>query len=236
MYCSKCGTAIPENATFCTACGQPVNQPSALAPPNALPYGTAATPPLARPYGYVASPAFPGVAYAGFWLRVVAHLIDGILAGIAFVILLLIAFAMVGVDQSLGAGIEPRRIFYTRSYCDNFYAGSNLDRNDVALLCLDGEFFLSRNARKDGTRFNRHRPRGTTNLFRTCNRPLFCQDYYWICPARYRLRDGGLHGKEAGPSRYHCRLSGLKKSISFSSCCRLREISFRSGALYTPHP
>ncbi len=112
MYCSKCGTAIPQNATFCTACGQPVNQPSALAA-KALPYATAATPPLARPYGYVASPAFPGVAYAGFWLRVVAHLIDGILAGIAFVILLLIAFAMVGVDhlKALAQGSSPDEFF-----------------------------------------------------------------------------------------------------------------------------
>jgi len=112
MYCSKCGTAIPQNAAFCTACGQPVNQPTTSAA-NAPPYATGATPPLARPYGYVASPGFPGLAYAGFWLRVVAHLIDGILAGIACVILILIAFAMVGVDhlKALAQGSSPEEFF-----------------------------------------------------------------------------------------------------------------------------
>jgi uncharacterized RDD family membrane protein YckC len=112
MYCSKCGTAIPQNATFCTACGQAVNQPTTFTP-NAPPYATTASSPLARPYGYLASPGFPSLVYAGFWLRVVAHLIDGILAAIAFVILLLIAFAMVGVDhlKALAQGSSPEEFF-----------------------------------------------------------------------------------------------------------------------------
>jgi|ERR1700728_2340891 len=112
MYCSKCGTAIPQNATFCTACGQPVSQPPTLEA-NAPAYATSATPPLARPYGYVPPAAVPPVAYAGFWLRVVAYLIDGILAGIAFAILLLIAFAMVGVGhfKALAQGSSPDEFF-----------------------------------------------------------------------------------------------------------------------------
>jgi|ERR1700691_212330 uncharacterized RDD family membrane protein YckC len=112
MYCSKCGAAIPQNATFCTACGQPVNQPATLTA-NVIPYATTTTPPVARPYGYVASPDFPGLAYAGFWLRVVAHFIDSILAGIVFVILLLIAFAMVGPGhfRALAEGSNPEEFF-----------------------------------------------------------------------------------------------------------------------------
>jgi uncharacterized RDD family membrane protein YckC len=111
MYCSKCGTAIPQNATFCTACGQPVNQPATLTA-DAPPYATTTTP-LARPYGYVPSATFPPVTYAGFWLRVVAHFIDGILAGIVFVILLLIAFAMVGPGRfrALAEGSNPGEFF-----------------------------------------------------------------------------------------------------------------------------
>jgi uncharacterized RDD family membrane protein YckC len=98
MYCSKCGTAIPQNAAFCAACGQPVNQPSTLA--ASAPGFAAATPPAAaRPYGYVAPAAFPAMAYAGFWLRVVAHLIDGLLAGIGFAVLVMIGIAMVGVGH-----------------------------------------------------------------------------------------------------------------------------------------
>jgi uncharacterized RDD family membrane protein YckC len=98
MYCSKCGTAIPQNAAFCAACGQPVNLPSTL---SASAPGFVAAAPLAAapPYGYVASPAFPAMVYAGFWLRVVAYLIDGLLAGIGFGVLALIGFAIVGVGH-----------------------------------------------------------------------------------------------------------------------------------------
>ena len=98
MYCSKCGTAIPQNAAFCAGCGQPVNLPATL---SANTPGLAAATPLAAapPYGNVAPAAFPAMAYAGFWLRVVAYLIDGLLAGIGFGVLALIGVAMVGVGH-----------------------------------------------------------------------------------------------------------------------------------------
>jgi len=114
MYCSKCGTAIPQNAAFCAACGQPVNQPSTLA--ASAPGFAAATPPAAaRPYGYVAAAAFPVTAYAGFWLRVVAHLIDGLLAGIGFAVLAMIGVAMVGVGhfKSFAQGANNPDDFFT---------------------------------------------------------------------------------------------------------------------------
>jgi uncharacterized RDD family membrane protein YckC len=79
MYCSKCGTMLSEGAVFCHGCGQPVSGPPAI---------NLQTRPVA---------SFSPFAYAGFWLRAVAHLIDGILAGIAFAILVLIAVAIVGV-------------------------------------------------------------------------------------------------------------------------------------------
>jgi uncharacterized RDD family membrane protein YckC len=96
MYCSKCGTAIAQGAAFCSSCGQPVNPPFAPAPSAAV-SGTPA-PPIPGPYGGVSpAPRFPRSAYAGFWLRVVAHLIDGLLAGIAFAIVLLAGIAAVGI-------------------------------------------------------------------------------------------------------------------------------------------
>jgi uncharacterized RDD family membrane protein YckC len=113
MYCSKCGTAIPQNAAFCAACGQPVNQLSTLA---ASAPGFAAAPlAAARPYGYVAPAAFPAMAYAGFWLRVVAHLIDGLLAGIGFVVLAMIGIAIVGVGhfKDLAQGANSADDFFT---------------------------------------------------------------------------------------------------------------------------
>jgi uncharacterized RDD family membrane protein YckC len=98
MYCSKCGTAIAQGATFCSSCGQPVNPPFAAAP-NAPVSGTF-MPPVPRPYASVSPvPLFPQSAYAGFWLRVVAHLIDGLLAGIAFAVVILVGIAAVGIGS-----------------------------------------------------------------------------------------------------------------------------------------
>ncbi len=84
MYCSKCGWNIPEGVAFCSACGQPVpggpaGQPHAapINPPSSM-----ATPPMYAPPaqpGWQAAVALAPPAYAGFWLRFVAIIIDGIL-------------------------------------------------------------------------------------------------------------------------------------------------------------
>jgi uncharacterized RDD family membrane protein YckC len=67
MFCSKCGANVAEGATFCGACGQQAG-------------GIAAAPVAATiPIGYVARPT---IAYAGFWLRFVALIIDIIILGI----------------------------------------------------------------------------------------------------------------------------------------------------------
>src|SRR5580704_11322716 len=71
MFCSKCGANMAEGASFCAACGQQVGG-VAVAP------GAVGSPP-----GYVA--ARPTVAYAGFWLRVVAAFIDGLILAIPLV-------------------------------------------------------------------------------------------------------------------------------------------------------
>lgn len=48
-----------------------------------------------------ASAGYGGVAYAGFWLRFVAYLIDGVISGIAFVILLIPLFVLTGAGAAL---------------------------------------------------------------------------------------------------------------------------------------
>ncbi|MGB8802263.1 MAG: RDD family protein [Candidatus Acidiferrales bacterium] len=94
MYCSKCGTNVTDGAAFCSACGQPTAGPPTIAP-------TAARPAPGIPAPYVPPPLTPILPspYAGFWLRVVAHLIDDLLLGIGIGILVLIGVAMVGVDS-----------------------------------------------------------------------------------------------------------------------------------------
>jgi uncharacterized RDD family membrane protein YckC len=82
MFCSKCGTNVAEGAGFCASCGQPVG-------------GVVAAPPVAGlQTGYVA--ARPTIAYAGFWLRFVAIIIDGILLAIVGGIITLPFMASIG--------------------------------------------------------------------------------------------------------------------------------------------
>jgi uncharacterized RDD family membrane protein YckC len=44
---------------------------------------------------------YAGVGYAGFWLRFVAHLIDSVVCGVAFIILLIPLFVLTGVGGAL---------------------------------------------------------------------------------------------------------------------------------------
>ncbi|MGA9526705.1 MAG: RDD family protein [Terriglobales bacterium] len=83
FFCNKCGASNDGSAQFCGRCGAAVNP--AVAPPVGANSATAAFPPAASipAAGYPAPPAYPvaqaGVHYGGFWIRVVAAIIDGIL-------------------------------------------------------------------------------------------------------------------------------------------------------------
>jgi uncharacterized RDD family membrane protein YckC len=48
-----------------------------------------------------ASASYRGVAYAGFWLRFVAYIIDGVVSGLAFLILLIPLFILTGTGAAL---------------------------------------------------------------------------------------------------------------------------------------
>jgi uncharacterized RDD family membrane protein YckC len=84
MYCSKCGASVADGIAFCSACGQPMvgfsvgQAPAAPASTiPAAPGGTVYAPPAQA--GWQAPAARPAVAYAGFWLRFVAFIIDQLL-------------------------------------------------------------------------------------------------------------------------------------------------------------
>jgi uncharacterized RDD family membrane protein YckC len=104
MFCSKCGANVPEGVAFCSACGQPV--PTTSAAPPIPPASTA--PPTPAPSQYPAAylpPAQaawqtsvrPPVAYAGFWLRLVAFLIDAIVLHFVFTIVTWPFIASMGI-------------------------------------------------------------------------------------------------------------------------------------------
>lgn len=96
MYCTKCGSEISATTAFCSTCGQAVSTVVATLP-SLSPVVPVPPAPIAP-----ASASYNGVAYAGFWLRFVAYIIDGIVSGIAFVILLIPLFVLTGAGAALG--------------------------------------------------------------------------------------------------------------------------------------
>jgi uncharacterized RDD family membrane protein YckC len=90
VYCSKCGSVIADGSAVCSQCGQS----TALAPvmmAGTAPVVTTGLPP-AVVTAAVPVPAIR-VAYAGFWLRVLAYLIDALILGV-FAVPIVIGGAM----------------------------------------------------------------------------------------------------------------------------------------------
>ena len=91
---------MTEGTAFCSVCGEPVSGPpiargvpAAYAPPAIASGGAVPTYPVAPMAVALPSP------YAGFWLRVVAYLIDGIILAVIYGLLFLIGIAFVGVGS-----------------------------------------------------------------------------------------------------------------------------------------
>lgn len=95
MFCSRCGIRVEEGNRFCQACGQEIGAAVATAPvsSSALPAPIAASAQASAP-----------LPYAGFWERLAAYLIDGLILGIPFGIVALVLIFMLG-----GFGIMMHR-------------------------------------------------------------------------------------------------------------------------------
>lgn len=97
FFCNKCGAQNSAGAQFCSRCGAPANPVAAPAPaaagsnaPAGSSYaspGAGAIPPILNPgatYSAV-NPQYPsyaasaGVRYGGFWIRVVAAIVDHVI-------------------------------------------------------------------------------------------------------------------------------------------------------------
>jgi uncharacterized RDD family membrane protein YckC len=90
MFCQGCGAAVADGSAFCGTCGRPIAGVS-VSPP--LPVSEAGTiiPPIS-PVAVVGVVA-RSMPYAGFWLRVAAALIDGIILAIPLVFVWILMFA-----------------------------------------------------------------------------------------------------------------------------------------------
>src|SRR5215472_7503087 len=73
VFCSKCGAQNFATAQLCQKCGSGLSVGLAPMPPAAPAY--AAAPAVA----YAAAPTAP---YGGFWIRLLAHLIDHVILGV----------------------------------------------------------------------------------------------------------------------------------------------------------
>lgn len=88
MFCTHCGAQVAPGSQFCNTCGRPVN-PSA--PPA---FSPSAQP---SPTSYAGTiPVTLRVLYAGFWLRFLASLIDGLVLAPVVIVFVLILFAIAG--------------------------------------------------------------------------------------------------------------------------------------------
>ena len=108
MFCSKCGNTLAPNTAFCQSCGAPVQASSTITP------GASASP------AFYPAPALPGTAegavsphwlptsrtYAGFWLRVVAYLLDRLIVGIVVGALIVPIILLTGIGAAL-KGFHP---------------------------------------------------------------------------------------------------------------------------------
>lgn len=77
FFCNKCGTQNAASAQFCSRCGAPANPAPVSGSPGAAPSNPMSYSAPATSYQAVAPVA--GVGYGGFWIRVVAAIIDGVL-------------------------------------------------------------------------------------------------------------------------------------------------------------
>lgn len=105
MYCSKCGAQVAEGTAFCGACGQPMGGVPHVAASATVAVGSASgntvavygSPGGVSPYAPAGVPVTLPSPYAGFWLRLLAYIIDSVVIGMVFGIFVLIVVAIVGV-------------------------------------------------------------------------------------------------------------------------------------------
>lgn len=90
MFCARCGKEVPEGVGYCQSCGQEVGSA-----PTGVPARTAGPRPL---------------PFAGFWVRLVAYFVDGLILGIpsAFVVLFILMSGTLGVTLHRGQ-VDPRQ-------------------------------------------------------------------------------------------------------------------------------
>jgi uncharacterized RDD family membrane protein YckC len=104
VYCSKCGGVMAAGALYCSNCGQAFTV--VAAPSRAAMASASVAVPIGGGAGiipaYADYAAVPRVEYAGFWLRFFALLIDNVVLGLGFVLILIPLIFLTGLHEVLG--------------------------------------------------------------------------------------------------------------------------------------
>jgi len=79
FFCNKCGAQNAAGAQFCNRCGAPTNPTPGVVPTAVSASSIPASPYAAPATSYPAVVPVVGVGYGGFWIRVVAAIIDAII-------------------------------------------------------------------------------------------------------------------------------------------------------------
>ena len=126
MYCSKCGGAMADGAAFCSQCGQSFSVAAGASRPPMM--SAVAVAPMrvgmASAPAYAGAPAVPRVEYAGFWMRLLAFMIDSVVMGIGFVLVLIPLIFLTGLG----------------SFLSRFHPDQELD--DAGIFFIIGLIFL----------------------------------------------------------------------------------------------
>ena len=127
MFCAQCGAQVAETAGFCSNCGAKVaaSRPAvpepmtAHAPMPGAPPSVATTPPAIAPPSATATPSVAGtlsaagsVKYAGFWIRWVACLIDGIFISVPLAFVAALASAVGTLSDGQGGPNAAGILFF----------------------------------------------------------------------------------------------------------------------------
>ena len=108
MHCSSCGAATADGSAFCGSCGRPI-----------IGYSVAQASAGAPAVGAASEVATTATrTYAGFWLRFVAYVIDGLIVGAAVIVVAAIAIGFLGtegireaLDQTSRGMNQPNPVF-----------------------------------------------------------------------------------------------------------------------------
>jgi uncharacterized RDD family membrane protein YckC len=79
FFCNKCGTLNTVGSQFCSHCGASTSPTPGVGPAAASSSPNPASPSSVPATSYRAAAPVVGVGYGGFWIRVVAAIVDGVL-------------------------------------------------------------------------------------------------------------------------------------------------------------